>query len=144
MTLTGIVETVTEDSFIRAFDRMGRGDDFSIPARRALFEHYEQYAEDMGEPYELCVIGICCTWGEYHDISKFLDDCVDPDTIEEWKEEQGEDAFFGDWESLTEWLSDMNFDNIVIPVETYQRIRTRSDGSQHWGYVQTGILWGVI
>ena len=137
MTLTGIVETVTEDSFIRAFDRMGRGDDFSIPARRALFEHYEQYAEDTGEPYELCVVGICCSWGEYDDISQFLDDCVDPDIVEEWKEEEDED-YFGDWESLTEWLQEVYSDRYAIPVYTYDT----SGKVEDWKDVQTGILWG--
>ena len=141
MALRGIVETVTEDSFIRAFDRMGRGDNFSINGRRALFGYYQDLAEDLGEPIELDVIAICCEWSEYDDIGDFIDECVDPETVEEWKEEGTE---FDDWESLTEWLFDINCDNYLKPVETYQRIRTRSDGTQDWGNVQTGILWGAF
>ena len=139
MSITGLVETVTEDSFIRAFDRMGRGDNFSINGRRALFEAYEQLAEDLGEPIMLDVIAICCGWSEYDTMHDFIDDCVDPETIEEWKEEGKE---FDDWESLTEWLHEVGCDNHVINVETYTRNKTRSDGTQAWGNVQTGIIWG--
>lgn len=135
MALTGLVETVTEDSFIRAFDRMGRGDNFSINGRRVLFEKYEQLAEDLGEAIELDVIAICCGWSEYDDIGDFLDECMDPDTIEEWKEEGKE---FDDWESLTEWLHEVDCDRYALPVYTYDT----SGKVEDWKDVQTGIIWG--
>jgi len=60
-----IARIINESEFIEAFDKMGRGDNFSIPGRRALFEYLSDYAESTGETVELDVIGICCDWAEY-------------------------------------------------------------------------------
>lgn len=53
----------TIDSFSQfqdAFRRMGRHDQFSYEALKALYA----YLEDMGEDYELDVIGLCCEFSE--------------------------------------------------------------------------------
>jgi len=34
----------------------------------ALFDYYEQLAEDMGEPIQLDIIAWCCEWSHYDDI----------------------------------------------------------------------------
>lgn len=60
-----MIQTVTEQDFIRAFDDMNRSENFTRPARRALFEYLEDLADDVGEQYELDVIALCCEWGEY-------------------------------------------------------------------------------
>lgn len=56
-----IIETITSASqFSDRFSDMGRGDQFSYEARKALFEYYDE----MDEPVELDVIAICCDWNE--------------------------------------------------------------------------------
>lgn len=50
--------------FQDAFQIMGRGDQFSYEALRALFDYLEQLEEDMGEQIELDVIALCCEYSE--------------------------------------------------------------------------------
>lgn len=57
--------TVSVIDFIDAFRRMGRADQFSPAALRALFDHIEEMESDTGEEYELDVIALCCEWQEF-------------------------------------------------------------------------------
>lgn len=57
--------TVSAIDFVDAFRRMGRNDQFTNPALRALFDHIEEMESDTGEEYELDVIGLCCDWQEF-------------------------------------------------------------------------------
>lgn len=57
--------TVSAIDFIDAFRRMGRNDQFSPAALRALFDHIEEMESETGEEYELDVIALCCEWQEF-------------------------------------------------------------------------------
>lgn len=59
-----IVQTVNFSSFRRAFDLMGRSNQFSDSALEALFNHLEGLSEDTGKPYELDVIALCVEYCE--------------------------------------------------------------------------------
>ena len=54
-----IVTTVTSNDFHDAFNAM-RPDQFSYDALTAMFNFFEEYSEDTGEPFELDVTAICC------------------------------------------------------------------------------------
>jgi len=56
---------VTEFQFIEAFRLCGRESQFSVNARRALFEHFEQVEEDSDTELTLDPIAICCEWAEH-------------------------------------------------------------------------------
>ena len=56
---------VSEYQFVDAFRLCGRETQFSVPARRALFAHFEQVEEDSDTEIQLDPIGICCEWAEY-------------------------------------------------------------------------------
>jgi hypothetical protein len=56
---------VTQYTFIDSFRACGRETQFSLPARRALFEHFEQVEEDSDTEFTLDPVGICCEWTEY-------------------------------------------------------------------------------
>lgn len=58
-------QTVTEYMFVDSFLHAGRGTQFSVPARRALFEYLEEFEKSTGTEFELDPIGICCEWCEY-------------------------------------------------------------------------------
>lgn len=58
-------KTVTEYMFVDSFLHAGRGSQFSVPARRALFEYLEEFENSTGTELELDPIGICCEWCEY-------------------------------------------------------------------------------
>lgn len=57
--------TVTESMFVDHFRACGRGDQFSIPALRALFEYYEEIDREGEDEMELDPVAICCDWSEY-------------------------------------------------------------------------------
>ena len=58
-------QTVTEFQFVESFRHAGRETQFSVPARRALFAHLEDYERETCFELELDPIGICCEWAEY-------------------------------------------------------------------------------
>ena len=72
-----IVKRVTEHYFIQAFEDMGRENQFSTKALKAIYEYLDDLSEDIGEDIELDVIAICCEFSEI--------------TFAEVLEEQGED-----------------------------------------------------
>jgi hypothetical protein len=56
---------VSEYQFVDSFRACGRETQFSVPARRALFAHFEDFEHDTGTEITLDPIGICCEWAEY-------------------------------------------------------------------------------
>ena len=79
-------KTITESQFIQAFEDYGRGNNFSIEARRRLFEYYEELEQGTGEEIELDVIAICVDWSEYEDIEEIKQE-LGAEDIEELREE---------------------------------------------------------
>ena len=57
--------TVSEFQFIEAFRLCGRETQFTAPARRALFAHFEAFEDSTGEELTLDPVAICCEWAEY-------------------------------------------------------------------------------
>lgn len=43
---------------------MDRDNAFSYQGKKALFDFFEQWEEETGQPVELDVIAICCEWNE--------------------------------------------------------------------------------
>ena len=60
-----IIQSVSVSDFRDAFRLMGRQDSFSYTALGALFDYHDDLSDDLGEPWELDVIAICCDWSEY-------------------------------------------------------------------------------
>ena len=58
-------QTVTEYQFVDSFRACGRESQFSVPARRALFEYLEEYEKETCFELELDPVGICCEFAEY-------------------------------------------------------------------------------
>ena len=59
-----IYTEVTQYSFIDAFKRSSRKDQFSHEALEAIYECLEYYSHDSGEDVELDIVAICCEWAE--------------------------------------------------------------------------------
>lgn len=106
-----IIQRVNEYGFVQAFDEMDRGDNFSVAARRALFDYYDDMSQDTGEPVELDVIAICCDWSEYT-LSELLDEYpqITEALGEPWDEHQ--------------WLDELRDQTQVIAVEHYGKENT--------------------
>ena len=92
--MTYIFQTVNETAFVQAFDDMDRAENFSRPARRALFDYIAELAEGSGTPVELDVIALCCDWQEM--------------TADEIRDEYDQEP------------EDMRDETIVIPVEHHR------------------------
>jgi len=71
--------------FAKAFEDYGRGKQFPT-GLSALFDYLEELENDLGEEFELDVIGLCCEYTEYDNIEEFqrdygADDYPDMDSI---------------------------------------------------------------
>lgn len=61
-------KTIYEGEFVRAFDEFNRSENFSIPARRALYEYLTDMEDETEQETELDVIAICCDFSEYDSV----------------------------------------------------------------------------
>ena len=99
-------QTITEYQFIDSFRHAGRESQFSIPARRALFEYLEDFENSTGTELELDPIGICCDFAEY------------PSALEAAKDYGFKDGIDSKEESALEWLQNrtqvVEFDGGVV------------------------------
>ena len=59
-----MIQTITEAQFRQAFHDYGREEQFSHEALGLIFNWFEQFEQDTGEPYDLDVIAICCDISE--------------------------------------------------------------------------------
>lgn len=82
-----IVKTFDLYDFKDEFERYDRGDNFSDEALERLFD----YHDDMGEPYELDVIEICCNWTEVENLDEYAQLYGYLEEVEGMSEEEKED-----------------------------------------------------
>ena len=89
-------QTINEYDFRRAFEQL-RPDQFSYQGLGALFDYFEELEDGIGEEIELDVIGICCEYTEYEDLSEFQEDYgKEYKTIEDIEEQTTVIPVFGD------------------------------------------------
>jgi hypothetical protein len=69
-----MINTINKYEFSDAFQKMGRGDQFSYEGLIALFDYLEMLEDDIGEQIELDVIAICCEYSEYENLKEFKND----------------------------------------------------------------------
>ena len=69
-----MIQTITSNNFVDAFQHAGRDKQFSYEGKIALYD----WLEDNIENYELDVIGLCCEFSEYANIEEFHQD-YDPE-----------------------------------------------------------------
>jgi len=60
-----MIEHVSVTEFVDRFGAIDRAENFSIPARRALFAYFEKLEDGAGEELEFDALSICCEWTEY-------------------------------------------------------------------------------
>ena len=64
-------ETVTFNSFYRAFVKRGRAEAWTHNGLYALFEYIEEMESDLGEEMELDVIAFDCEFTEWENIREY-------------------------------------------------------------------------
>lgn len=81
-----MIQTINFSDFCDAFRDMDRDNQFSYAGKRVLFDFFEQWEEETGQPVELDVIAICCEWNEstWEEIAEdYRIEIDDPDAIED-------------------------------------------------------------
>lgn len=78
--------TVNLNDFRDAFQKMGRGDDFSLEGLKALFDYFVEQEQATGEEMELDVIAICCDYTEYDNLEAMIREHDDLKTLEDFEE----------------------------------------------------------
>lgn len=74
--------TVNQFDFVRAFETADRANNFSRPARQALFDYLEECEKSTGEELELDVVALCCDWSEYETALKAANEQCDFDKMD--------------------------------------------------------------
>ena len=59
-----MIQTINLYGFRDAFCSMGRKDQFSYEGLEWLFDYCEELERDLGEPYELDIVALCCDFQE--------------------------------------------------------------------------------
>lgn len=90
-----LVKTLSFYDFLEEFKKHGRDNQFSYEGKKALYDYLNELSEDIGEPIELDVIGLCCEYSEY-------------DNLEEFNDNYGYDI---------ESLEDLEYYTTVIPID---------------------------
>lgn len=70
-----LIKRITFFDFVVEFEKYGRGDQFSNEGKEALYYYLSEISEDIGEPIELDIVGLCCEFTEYGSIEEFNEDC---------------------------------------------------------------------
>jgi hypothetical protein len=98
-----IVQSVNEYDFRDAFSKMGRKDQFSYEGLGHLFRYFDDYSEEIGEPFKLDVIAICCDFVECSSIEEFTSQYLDDDEIDAIQGLSPSGEFI---DGIEEWLSE--------------------------------------
>lgn len=66
-------KTIDQRTFIQAFTDYNRESQFSVRARKELFNYMEECEAGSGTEYELDVIALCCEFTEYDSIEECIE-----------------------------------------------------------------------
>ena len=95
--------------FKREFERYDRADRFSDEAMEELYNYYD----DLGEPYELDVIEICCNWTEYENLEEYAKAYMNESDFEEWGDDLREDVILAELDNNT-YFTRLNNGGLLI------------------------------
>ena len=107
-----IVKTFDLYDFRREFERYDRGDRFSDEAMEELFNYYD----DLGEPYELDVIEICCNWIEYENLEEYAKEYMNESDFEGMDDDEKEETIIDNLNNNTYFT---RFYNGAILIQNY-------------------------
>ena len=66
-------KTIDQQAFIQSFTDYNRESQFSVKARKELFQYMEECEAGSGTEYELDVIALCCEFTEYDSIKECIE-----------------------------------------------------------------------
>ena len=105
-----IIQTCNFHDVARAFDEMGRGNNFSRQGLRVLVDYLEELSDDTGHPVELDVVAWCCDYSE-----DSIDDIIANYSLHD-------DVADMDAEEKRQYVMDYLQDNTIVCGETENTI----------------------
>lgn len=67
------VQYLNDFLFTDLFRQYNREENFTVPARRALFDYLEQMEQDSGSEYDVDIIALCCAFTEFQSVDEIND-----------------------------------------------------------------------
>lgn len=99
-------KTITENDFVRSFDEYNRPNNFSVKARKELFQYLEEMEADTGTEFELDPIAFCCEYTEYDSIKDVIEDFKHLDDFEFCETPDHYREVFSDYTQVITWEDD--------------------------------------
>lgn len=103
---TTMKKTITENDFVRSFDECNRSNNFSVKARKELFQYLEEMEADAGTEFELDPIAFCCEYTEYDSIKDVIDDFKHLDDFELCESADDYRDIFSSYTQVITWEDD--------------------------------------
>ena len=66
-----LIKKVYFNDFLEEFKKYEREDSFSYEGKKALFEYLYELGDDIGQPIELEIIGLCGEFTEFENLEEF-------------------------------------------------------------------------
>ena len=66
-----LVKIVSFYDFLKEFEEFGRQDSFSYEGKKALYNYLNDLGDDIGQPIEFDVIGLCGDFTEFDSLEEF-------------------------------------------------------------------------
>ena len=66
-----LIKKVSFNDFLKEFEEFGRQDSFSYEGKKALYNYLNDLGDDIGQPIEFDVIGLCGDFTEYDSLEEF-------------------------------------------------------------------------
>ena len=66
-----LIKKVSFNDFLKEFEEFGRQDSFSYEGKKALYNYLNDLGDDIGQPIEFDVIGLCGEFTEFESIQEF-------------------------------------------------------------------------
>jgi len=99
-------KTITENDFVRSFDEYNRSNNFSVKARKELFQYLEEMEADAGTEFELDPIAFCCDYTEYDSIKDVIEDFKHLDDFEFCESDDDYRDVFSHYTQVITWEDD--------------------------------------
>lgn len=99
-------KTITENDFVRSFDECNRSNNFSVKARKELFQYLEEMEADAGTEFELDPIAFCCEYTEYDSIKDVIEAFKHLDDFEFCESDDDYRDVFSNYTQVITWEDD--------------------------------------
>ena len=99
-------KTIDQQAFIQSFTDYNRESQFSVKARKELFQYMEECEAGSGTEYELDVIALCCEFTEYDSIKECIEAFKHLDDFEFCETDDDYRDVFSNYTQVVVWEDD--------------------------------------